>query len=262
MLLGEPQSTQADLNFSLFGLHVRVSAFFWLTALVLGWRLAQRDVRLLVLWVAAVFVSILIHELGHAFAFRYFGVSSHIVLYHFGGLAIPDSMYSAWGRSSRSQDPRSRIIVSAAGPGIQLVLVACLVIGVRLTGHSAPLWIPYVPVDLLTGTSPMIQGDLLRNLVAFLLEINFYWALLNLMPIYPLDGGQIARDLFLMADVGSGIRNSLVLSVVTGAGIAIYAGMHDELFLAIMFGLLAFSSYQALQRYSGRGGGFGGGNPW
>jgi Zn-dependent protease len=261
VLLGEPQPTQADLNFSLFGFPVRVSAFFWLTALMLGWAYAQ-DLKKLLLWILAVFVSILIHELGHAFAFRYFGISSHIVLYHFGGLAIPNSMYSPWGRQDRSQDPRSRIIVSAAGPGVQLLLVFCLVVGVRLAGHAVPMWIPFVPDSLLMGNGTPIPNELVAYLVLFLLYINFYWAVLNLAPIYPLDGGQIAREVCLLMDVRNGIRNSLVLSVATGAGIAIYAAVHRDPFLAVMFGLLAYSSYQTLQTYSGRGGGFGGGRPW
>jgi Zn-dependent protease len=261
VLLGEPQQTQADLNFSIFGFPVRVSAFFWLMALMLGWGFAQ-DFRKLFLWVLAVFVSILIHELGHAFAFRYFGTASHIVLYHFGGLAVPDSMFSSWGRQDRTQDPRSKIIVSAAGPGIQLILVVCLVVGVRLAGHVVPMRIPFVPDSVLVGNGTRIPNELLEYLVFFLLQINFFWAVLNLAPLYPLDGGQIARELFLLADVQNGIRNSLMLSVATGAGIAIYAAVHREPFLAIMFGLLAYSSYQTLQTYSGRGGGFGGGRPW
>ena len=82
----------------------------------------------------AVFVSILIHELGHTFAFRYFGISSHIVLYHFGGLAIPDSYGSSWG--SRSIDPRANALISAAGPLAQMV-AAVLVMGVvGISGHG------------------------------------------------------------------------------------------------------------------------------
>ena len=41
------------------------------------------------IWTGAVLVSIVIHELGHAIAFRYYGIASDIVLYQFGGLAIP-----------------------------------------------------------------------------------------------------------------------------------------------------------------------------
>jgi len=86
--------------------------------------------------------------------------------------------------------------------------------------------------------------------------------LVNLLPVYPLDGGQIAREIFTAFNAQEGIRNSLTLSIFTGGGVALYAIMHREWFIAIMFGLLAYSSYTTLQAYSGRGGGFGGGRPW
>ena len=48
-------------------------------------------------------------ELGHALAYRFFGQGSQIVIYHFGGLAIPD----AWGRRAHLR-PIQRLVVSAA----------------------------------------------------------------------------------------------------------------------------------------------------
>ncbi|MFM7138656.1 MAG: peptidase, partial [Planctomycetota bacterium] len=97
MLLAEPQPTPADWHFAIAGIPVRVSAWFWLGATLLGWGICQSfaggDQRALlgylILWAVAVLVSILVHELGHALAYRVFGQGSQIVIYHFGGLAIP-----------------------------------------------------------------------------------------------------------------------------------------------------------------------------
>jgi Zn-dependent protease len=258
-MLGEPQQTQFDLRFSVFGFPVRVSVFFWLIALFLGWGGVQEDPKLILIWVLAVFVSILIHELGHAFAFRYYGISSHIVLYQFGGLAIPDSVSAGFGWG-RSRNPVSQIVISAAGPGVQLLLTAIIIVGVRLAGHKVPLILPFDPPSFLIGAGPTIPNKALLYLVYFLLQVNLYWALLNLLPVYPLDGGQIARELFLLLNIPDGIRNSLVLSIFTAAGVAIFAVTRKQIFLALMFGMLAYSSYQTLQAY--RGGGFGGGRPW
>jgi hypothetical protein len=124
---------------------VRVSAWFWVAAALLGWNVCQalagsdqRELlRLLVAWVAVVFVSLLVHELGHAFTYRWFGQSAHVVLYHFGGLAIPD----AWGRRG-ARRPLERLLVSAAGPLAQLLFAAAVVAGLKAAGFRVPLPLP------------------------------------------------------------------------------------------------------------------------
>mgnify|MGYP000965581192 FL=1 len=94
MFLSEPGRTGYDLNFSCFGFPVRVHPAFFIMPLLLGNGLitpaVNQGVGLLVV-TGIFFVSILIHEIGHAVAFRYFGIPSRIVLYWMGGLAIPES---------------------------------------------------------------------------------------------------------------------------------------------------------------------------
>ena len=75
------------MKFRIAGSHVHVQGAFWITALLLGAGL--RDAGLLVLWMAVVFVSVLVHELGHVAAMRWFGGAGDIVLTAFGGVAIP-----------------------------------------------------------------------------------------------------------------------------------------------------------------------------
>ncbi|GAF97863.1 unnamed protein product, partial [marine sediment metagenome] len=71
MFLAEPPPTQADLNFRLFGFNVRVSPWFWLLAVILGAGGIGGGTppREILIWVAVVFVSILVHEFGHTLAF-------------------------------------------------------------------------------------------------------------------------------------------------------------------------------------------------
>ena len=117
MLLGEPPRTQFELNFRLAGFPIRVTPWFWLATLLLGLGPTDNGAPdLLLPWMLAVFTSILIHELGHAVAFRAQGIPSHIVLYHFGGLAIPDGSAATSG----GRDSRSRMIIAFAGPAAQL----------------------------------------------------------------------------------------------------------------------------------------------
>lgn len=266
MFLSEPQRTQYDINFSFLGFPIRVTPFFWVMALVLGYNLCKEQPVWLFFWIAAVFVSILVHELGHAFAFRRYSIASQVVLYHFGGLAVPTASFS--GRGSGHLDSKQQIVVSAAGPAMQLLLAAMVYGAVRLSGYSLGLpfgggmywplsFEPLISSHALWGEFRPLPNEGLMVVLTFLCLPSVYWALLNLLPVYPLDGGQIARELFTMSNAQTGIKNSLILSVATGAGLAIYAVSRQDMMLAILFGMLAFSSFQALQAYTG-GGGYGG----
>lgn len=265
MFLAEPPETPYDLRFWLGPIQVRVSPFFWLAAVLLGWSLCveladspylnlNRGV-LLMLWIAAVFSSILIHELGHAMAFRYYGVESYIVLYHFGGLAVPRSA-TAFGYVGRSKRDINQIVVSAAGPGAQLILAAIIIAVLYFAGFSVEPYrhvLPYLDRIIPEGGDKRLASDALWAVTFFLVYPSIMWAVINLLPVYPLDGGHIAREILSIFDPVNGIRKSLILSIVAGAVVALYAYAHHDPFLAIMFGLLAYSSFQVLQSYSGFG---------
>ena len=81
-----------------------------------------------------------------------------------------------------------------------------------------------------------------------LLWVNIFWGLINLVPVFPLDGGNVSRQLLLQADPMNGVRRSLWISVIAGALVAI-AGLLllRSIYMALLFGFLAFQSYQALQ---------------
>ncbi len=245
MLIGEPARTQADINFSLFGFRVRVHPFFWLIALVLGMGgRGKADPVETVLWMVVMFVSIVVHELGHAFAIRKYGGDCWITLYGFGGLAS-----SNWV----DRTPRQQILVSAAGPAAGFLLAALVLAGVHLAGHN----VRFVP-DVVPVRFDLFANQHLTLLVWYLLVINILWGFLNLLPIYPLDGGQIAREILVQQNPGRGVIQSLWLSVFTGGCLAIFGLVYaDSFFMAIMFGLLAYSSYTTIQAYTGRGTGRG-----
>jgi len=259
MLVGEPPPTQADLRFRIFGIPVRVHPFFWLVALLLGMGGSEtRPVDALV-WVAAVFFSILIHEMGHALAARAHGWYPSITLYGLGGLAT---------YAPTHESLRSRLLISLAGPGAGFLLATAIVAGVRLSGHpiglvgrSTPLDFDAIGAPALMRQSlvlvdlyfaPLAMGQL-DPLIADLLYVNLLWGVVNLFPIYPLDGGQIARELLVAANPHEGIRRSLWLSVGCAAGLAGIALSQNSVFSMLMFGYLAYVSYRTLQAYSGWG---------
>src|SRR4051812_7868076 len=127
MLIGEPPPTQADLHFRLFGIPVRIHPFFWITALFLGMGGRQADPQQTLVWIVIVFVSILIHELGHAAMQIRFGGHPWITLYGFGGLASCNDC---------DRSPWRQIIISLGGPFAGFMLAALVVLAMRLSGRG------------------------------------------------------------------------------------------------------------------------------
>jgi len=255
MFLAAPQPTPADLQFSLFGIPVRVSGWFWLGAALLGWgiclSLSRGDQRqllqYLVIWMVAVLFSLLVHELGHALAYRWFGQSAQVVLYHLGGLTIP----TAWGgRGARR--PQQRLMVSAAGPLAQFALAAVIVAALKVAGYAAPFPLPSVGVALGLYEGTEIGSRFLYALVFFLLQINIFWPLLNLVPVPPLDGGQIVREGLLTLGVADAVRIATIIGVVAGGFVTWWSFTHGQQYLGIMFAMLTVSCFQSLSE----------GTPW
>src|SRR5262249_11769242 len=160
--------------FRLFGTPVRISPYFWLGTVLLGlgaWQAADLDPIWLLLWVASVLGSILWHEFGHVWAGRLFGARSYIVMHGLGGLAVGAANVPGTWR---------RIAVFLAGPAIQLALFGL--------------------VHLAWQTNP--RQPYLRELLSILWWINLVWPLFNLVPVWPLDGGQITREVCAVAAPG------------------------------------------------------------
>lgn len=241
-----PPPTRYDLNFRLAGFPVRVHPLFWLIAVLLGY--SSGNILQILIWVLVVFVSILIHELGHALAFRRYGLSSQIVLHFAGGLTIPES--TLWGSrwANVALGPNQNIFISLAGPGAGFLFAALLMAGVVLVGGS-------IITTRLLGILPFpgfavlpFGGNLLSLFVTSLLWVNLFWGMINLLPVYPLDGGNVTRNALLQVDPVNGVRKSLWVSVIAGALIALVAFFFlRSLYMAVLFGFLAFQSYQSLQ---------------
>jgi len=245
----EPQPTQYDLRFRLFDVPVRVHPFFWLLSLI-G---AGRDTtpKELLIWVAVIFVSILIHEMGHVLAFRYYGIRSHVVLYGFGGLAIPTFR----GRLG----PRADMAISFAGPLAGFVFAGVLVLGLWLGGIHAefffgwPYLVSWIFLDAGSGVPALSEQADLQALLYGLMYVNIYWGLVNLLPIYPLDGGKIARSAFEHWRMPDGYRKSLILSIATAIGMGLYGLKMESFMTMFLFGYMAFMNYQELQSFGYRG---------
>jgi Zn-dependent protease len=249
MLLIEPPPSQGDLHFRLFGIPVRVSPLFWLTAVIMGLGREGTPPAEMLIWVAVVFVSVLVHELGHAFTQRRFGGQPWIVLHGIGGLALCDDC---------DRSPRSQILISLAGPAAGFALAAVILAAVRLSGQAI-VWggshdvvagmIPFSILGIKLNWQPF-ESVAANILLYHILFVNIVWGLVNLLPVYPLDGGRVAREVLTLRHPRRGIVLSLQVSIVVAGAMAVVGLLTwGSLFTALLFGYLAFTNYQALQAY-------------
>ncbi len=250
MLLQSPPPTRYDLRFSIAGIPVRVHPLFWLLALLLG--SSSGGILSLLIWVLVVFVSVMVHELGHAFAMRRYGQSSQIVLHMTGGATIPDQYAWGGGYASIALTPNQEIIISLAGPFSGFFLAGLTMASVALLGGSVGMGTLFGFIPLPAMVALPFGGSLLNSFVLNLLWVNIFWGIFNLLPVYPLDGGNVTRYFLMKADPHDGVRKSLWISVLVG-GLAALGGFFllRSIYMAVLFAMLAFQSYQYLQgRYS------------
>ena len=250
-LFQPPPPTRFDLNFSVFGFPVRVHPLFWLITILFG-SSAGSPAKVLA-WMIAIFVSILLHEMGHALALRRYGLESQIILHAAGGLTVPESV--SWGGryANVAISANQQIFISLAGPFTgfifaTILLVVSAALGAVIVPNFIFGFVPFPYVFFPAG------WEILTSFVMSLLWVNIFWGLINLMPVHPLDGGSITRYILVQTDPLNGLRTSLWVSVITGAVVAIASfTLLNSINMAILFGMLAFQSFQALQGGAGRG---------
>ncbi|HME08694.1 MAG TPA: site-2 protease family protein [Bryobacteraceae bacterium] len=125
-LLDFGQGSRGEWRFRLFSIPVRVQPWFWVAAAFSG----RQDTSTALIWIAVCFGSILLHEMGHAMAFRLFGVQSEAILYAWGGLAVP---------KSRLRGDAANVLVFLAGPVAGFIL-AGVVIATVILGGAKPIF--------------------------------------------------------------------------------------------------------------------------
>lgn len=221
-MLGPVQPTDFDLQFSLFGIPVRVIPTFWILAALLGWSLIEVGLPYVFVWILVVFVSILVHELGHAGTAARLGYPPRIFLYHFGGLAMytPHGDYTA-GKS---------ILITLAGPGVGLLLYVCAELTQNLLIQRG------------TVISPLAWGA-----ISMLIQVNLWWSLLNLLPVLPLDGGQVCRDVCTSLNPRRGELWAIRIALVVSGAVAFWAFTSQQFYLGLLFGLMCYQNFQQLQ---------------
>jgi Zn-dependent protease len=157
----------------LFRIPIKVEPHFFLISIFLALG-RSRDLTLIIEWLAVVFFSVLLHELGHALTGRAFGLEPEIRLYQMGGL-------TSW-KAGKELSAAKHVAISLAGPGIGFLFgLLVLIFG---------------------KTAFVFQSELIFVTYSDLVWVNIGWGLCNLLPILPMDGGQV------MATVESSLRKA------------------------------------------------------
>ena len=205
---------------------------------------SREDFLMILLWIIVILVSIPVHELGHVLTSRKMtGVTPSIKLWGMGGLAYPNTQL----------DQKQSFWVTWAGPLAGLgffgliVLTCCAVYGIAVgTDLTMFLLFPSTGINRETFTVLAEMNKPVLFMLDKLLWVNFWWSLMNLLPVFPLDGGQI------YASIERSPKKVWTVGMVTGALVAVAALLFlQQLFITILFGYFAFQNYKRLDHLKG-----------
>lgn len=220
------QGGRALLRFKLFGFPVHVDASFVIMIGLIGY-LSDYGLSELPLWLLVAAISVLVHEFGHAFAARTTGASPAIALVAFGGVTtfVPPRQLSRLRSLS----------ISAAGP------VVGIVFGLALLGLARA----FGPID------PDSWLDLAYDMALF---TSIGWGVLNLLPILPLDGGQVMRELLPGAPPVRA-RRAAIVSIVVCVLVGAWSFYIGYFFGAVIAALFILTNAMAARRPAAADGG-------
>ena len=188
------------VRFKLFGIPVGLDWSFLLVPLMAsqgGWQRA-------LIWTTVIFVSVLLHELGHAIAMRVFGFSPRVSIYALGGLTF-------WPEGA-APTVRQSFVVSGAGPSVSITL----------------------GVLSLAGAAIEPSNPALAAIFRASIWINLVWGFINLLPIMPLDGGNLLDTGATIVTGAPRPRWVGLVSMITGLGVIGGAATFDQPFLGLI----------------------------
>ncbi len=212
----------AAVTFRVLGIPVTIGPSIVVGLAVLG-VLSRFSSELLVEWVGLGLVALLLHELGHALAFRRYGVASSISFWVLGGVTVPTDLDAATRLSDRQM-----LVVALSGPLVGLIIgVATL-----------------APAVAFHDTARSIREPLFLWMF-----VNLGWGIFNLLPIASLDGGRALEYLGGAIFGRAGRAVGLAAGLVASALIAVAAaglGLYSVAFVAVVFGLFNPNPYLGL----------------
>ncbi len=189
---------------------------FWIFAALIGLWNSQGSLVGTLLWIAIIFVSVLFHEFGHALTARGFGQKPRIELVALGGLTYHDGQSLPFWK---------QFLIVLDGPLFGFLL--------------------YIGGSLAV---PLVPPGLGQNFLLVFAEVNLIWTLVNLLPVLPLDGGQLLRIALEGIFGHKGLKYSLIVGMLIGVGISLALFVYNQVLIGALFFMFAFQSFDAYRR--------------
>ena len=195
---------------------VTIYPLFWLCAAFLGFMYSGGQLGALLLWVVVIFISVLVHEYGHASTALFFKKKPKIALVALGGMTTYDGDLPLW----------KQFLIVLNGP------LAGLLLAFAAKGCT---FLAFIPLFL-------------RIACYLLFYINIFWTLVNLLPILPLDGGQLLRIVLEGFFGFRGIKITLFIGMVLAGILAAVFFTLGAFLIGTVFLLFTFEGYQSWKR--------------
>lgn len=190
---------------------------FWIFAALIGYVNSLSLIGTLV-WVVVIFISVLFHEFGHALTAFCFKQRPRIELVALGGLTYHEGKKISFGK---------QFLIVFNGPFFGFILFG-------------------IAIFLLQY--PALQQGNIGLILQLLKGVNLFWTACNLLPVFPLDGGQLLR-IILEAIWGiKGIKYSLITSIVIALVCSLLFFLMQAFFIGSLLFLLAFQSYDTYRK--------------
>ncbi|MBA3603550.1 MAG: M50 family metallopeptidase [Parachlamydiaceae bacterium] len=195
---------------------IQIYPVFFLVVFALSAINANFEPTLMLVWAFVIFVSLIVHEMGHALTAVAFGQRASIDLVGFGGVTR---------RQGPPLKPLKEFIIVFNGPLAGFILgLACLMV-LQYFGTQLPV--------------------LLQNTLQVGYFANFFWTVVNLLPVHPLDGGQLLR-ITLEGFFGlRGLKTALFISFLFGVLLSVYFFAIGQQIIGIFFMIFTYESYRA-----------------
>ena len=196
---------------------ISIHPAFWIIAAVIGWLYSNSFGGTLV-WITIIFISVLIHEMGHAVMAFVFKQKPQISLVAMGG---------ATSYEGKNLKFWQQFLITLNGPifGFLLFFLAWGILSLDIIHQP--------------------------NIIAFLSLIkivNLFWTCVNLLPILPLDGGQLVRIAFEAWLGVKGFKISLFIGMLTALGFSLTFFILQYFLIGALFFLFAFQSFDMFRR--------------